>query len=122
MTDFSNYAENAVLDHVLSNTAMTQPTSLQLSLHTGDPGEDGTLNEVTGGSYAKQAITFGAAAAGVATMSNSPSFTNMPAATVTHIAIWDQGANCLFIGDLSASKTVNSGDTYNQSTCTITLD
>ncbi len=122
MTDFSNYAENGLLDHILNVSALTQPTSLQLSLHTADPGEDGTANEVTGGSYAKQAITFGAASAGVSSMSNSPSFTNMPACTVSHIAIWDQGTNCLFKGALSASKTVNSGDTYNQSTLTITLD
>jgi hypothetical protein len=122
MTDFSNYAENGLLDHILNVSALTQPTSLQLSLHTADPGEDGTSNEVVGGSYAKQAITFGAASAGVSSMSNSPSFTNMPAVTVSHIAIWDQGSNCLFKGALSASKTVNSGDTYNQSTLTITLD
>lgn len=122
MTDFSNYAENKVLDHALVNTAWTQPTSLQLSLHTADPGEDGSSSEVTGGSYARQTITFGAASGGVSSMSNSPSFTNMPSCTVSHVAIWDNLSNCLFKGALSASKTVNSGDTYNQSTLTITLD
>lgn len=123
MTAFSNYLENKLLDHTLNVAAFTQPSSLQLSLHTADPGEDGSTAEVTGGSYARQAITFAAASAGVSSMSNSPSFTDMPACTVSHIAIWDNtGTNCLFYGALSASKTVNAGDTYNQNTLTITLD
>jgi hypothetical protein len=63
-----------------ANAAVNAVTALIgfLSLHTTDPGTTGA-NEVTGGSYARQAITFGAASGGTATSTNGQTFTNMPA-------------------------------------------
>ena len=58
-------------------------TTYYLSLHTADPGLTGA-NEVTGGSYARQAIQF---ASGAST--NSQAFTLMPAeAGNLWIGIW----------------------------------
>lgn len=50
-----------------------------LALFTTDPGTTGTSGEVTGGSYARQALTFGLPSAGVVTSTDAQNFTNMPA-------------------------------------------
>jgi hypothetical protein len=115
MAAMSNYLENKVLDYVLRDTADWAPAAVYLALHTADPTDAGTGAECSGGSYARQAITFNAAHATAGTIDNSSAeeFTNMPACTVTHIGIWDAASsgNLLFHGAVSASKTVTSGDT-----------
>lgn len=58
-----------------------------LSLHTAFPGVTGA-SEVTGGTYARQAVTFGAAAAGVRSMT-SPCTVDVPAATIAWVGLWD---------------------------------
>ena len=120
MTAKSNTYENIVLE-ILRGTAHGVTTPIKLALHTGDPGEDGTANEVTGGSYSRQTITFAAASGGSMAMSGTVSFTAMPAATVSHVSLWDSSGTpkCLYVGALSASKAVGAGDTYTQSTLTI---
>lgn len=53
-----------------------------LALFTTDPGTAGSSGEVTGGSYARQALTFSTASGGTSVSggtSASQSFTNMPA-------------------------------------------
>ena len=115
MAAMSNYLENKVLDYVLRDQADWAPAAVYLSLHTADPTDAGSGAEVSGGSYARQAITFNAAHATAGTIDNSSAeeFTNMPACTVTHIGVWDAASsgNLLFFGAVSASKTVTSGDT-----------
>ena len=115
MSAMSNYLETKVLDYVLRDQADWAPTSVHLALHTADPAEDGSGAECSGGSYARQAITFNAAHATNGTIDNSSAeeFTNMPACTVSHIGIWDAASsgNLLFYGAVSASKTVTAGDT-----------
>lgn len=75
-----------------------------VSLHTADPGTTGT-NEVSGGTpaYARKAIAFSAAAAGVADSSNAPAFDVPAGTTVTHIGFWDAltGGNFLGSGDIT---------------------
>jgi hypothetical protein len=117
MSAFSDYLEGKVLDHVLRNTAYSQPTALTVALFTstatGAELEAGTLtNEVSGGSYARQTATFGAASGGVASNSGALTFTSMPACTVGYVAVLDQSANVLFYGALSSAKTLNAGDTF----------
>jgi hypothetical protein len=84
-----------------------------VSLHTADPGETGA-SEATGGSYARQSASFGAAASGAIANDAAISFTAMPAATITHVGVWDASSagNFLWGGALAASKTTNSGDTF----------
>lgn len=60
---------------------------VSLSLHTAFPGATGA-NEVTGGTYARKAATFGAAAAGVRTMSAAVT-PDVPACTVAWAGLWD---------------------------------
>ena len=115
MAAMSNYLENKVLDYVLRDQADWAPTAVYLALHTADPAEDGSGAEVSGGSYARQAITFNAAHATNGTIDNSSAeeFTNMPGCTVTHIGIWDHASsgNLLYHGSVSTPKTVADGDT-----------
>lgn len=121
----STYVDK-ILNAVLRNTSFTPPTQCYVSLHTGDPGYTGA-NECTGGSYARQAISFAAPSGSCpnrqVALSASPSFTLMPACTVTHIGIWDALAGAYITGTvLTASKTVNSGDTFTLSTETFGLN
>ena len=118
MSDFSNYAENALANHTFRNTALTSPTTVYLALFTAvTDAEAGTGTEVSGGSYARTAITFGAPSNGAVTNSSAVTF---PAATgnwgtVTHAAIFDasSGGNALsIIKALSSSVAVNTPDVF----------
>lgn len=68
-----------------------------ISLHTGDPGTDGS-NEVTGGSYVRQAENFGAASSGALTNASNLTFEDMPACTVTYFGIWTAESGGTFRG------------------------
>lgn len=102
----STYAINAMLNVLLRNTAYTAPTTVYLGLLNG-------TTEATGGSYARQAITFGAPSGGVVTSTNAQNFTNMPAMTVSNLGIYDAATagNQLYNTTATASKTTNTGDT-----------
>lgn len=107
----SDYLENNLLD-TLRNVSFSV-TSLFVSLHNADPGETGT-NEISGGSYARQSLTLSAAAAGATDNTALLQWTDMPADTITHVGIFDAASagNFLWGGALSASKSVNAGDTF----------
>lgn len=114
MAGLSDNQENAVLNSVFRGVAYTNPTTpIKVSLHTADPGETGA-NELVGGSYARQTVTFNAASAGQITNSASVDFAGMPAATITHVGLWDSAGTPVFLGGgaLTASKTVGAGDTF----------
>ena len=121
MAAISDYLENKLLDHVLKDgsATFTEPTVVKLALFTQSPTDTGsTTNEVSGGSYARQTITFASSAAS-GTISNTADieFTTMPGATVTHVGVFaDATDNMLFHGALSASKAVDAGDTFKIST------
>lgn len=73
------------------NTMLNALTIDTASLHTAFPGLTGA-NEVTGGSpaYARQAVTFGAAAGGTRALSAAVTF-NVPATTVRWFGFWVSG-------------------------------
>ena len=108
----SNYLEDAIIDHVLRNTALTSPTTVYLALYTSNPAEDNSGTEATGGSYARQATAFGAPSNGVSTNSAEETFAAMPAGTFTHFGVLDAltVGNLLYFGELDESITVNAGD------------
>jgi hypothetical protein len=118
----TQWLEAKALDHVLKGTAYSQPSNIYVSLHSADPTDVGTTGEISGGSYARVSATSSFAAASEGNPASKASnadltWTNMPACTVQGIAIWDnststQSSNCLWQGTLSASKTVNGGDTF----------
>lgn len=114
VSGFSNYLEDRVLNHVFGGVTLAQPAAVYVALHTADPEEDGSGAQVTGGSYARQAATFAASSGGSKATSANLVFADMPAATVTHVSIWDavSGGNMLAGGALSVSKVVGAGDTF----------
>ena len=125
MAEISDYLEKKILDYVLRNTADWAPAAVYLALHPADPVDAGSGAEVSGGSYARQAIAFDAAHAttGVTQNTDIETFTSMPAATVTHIGIWDAASsgNLLFHTPVTSSKTVGSGDTISVAVGAITI-
>ena len=92
MGNFSTTAKNTMLDSL---------TVDRLSLHTGDPGVDGTANEVSGGSpaYARVACVYDAAASGERLL-NANVTLDVPAATsVMYVGKWDyNGGTMIFHG------------------------
>lgn len=109
---------------MLAGTAFTAPSTCAVKLHTGDPGSAGTTNasSVT----TRPTVSWNAASAGSKSMSNTPSWTNWAGTNgevVSHISAWDatSAGNFLFSAALTASKTVNTGDTLNLTSLTFAL-
>lgn len=132
MSAASNYLENKVLDHVLTATSYTAPATRYIALFTNTSGnaatnlEAGTLtDEVSGGSYARQTITFNAASSGSSTSAATVTF---PAAsanwgTITHVAVMDAATsgNVLFWGAVTTAKTIETADTFQVSAGNLTI-
>ena len=116
MAEFSNYLENAIINAVLRNTSYTSPTTVYVGLFTNDPTDADAGTEVSGGSYARTAVTFGAPSNGVSTNSADVTFPTATASwgTVSHIGIHDASTsgNLLFHTPLDTSKTIDSGDIF----------
>ena len=116
MAEFSNYLENALINAVLRNTSYTSPTTVYVGLFTNDPTDADTGTEVTGGSYARTAVTFGAPSNGVSTNSADVTFPTATASwgEVTHVGIYDASTagNLLFHTGLDTAKTIDSGDIF----------
>jgi len=116
MSDFSDYLENELLDHVFRNSSYSPPAAVYLGLYTAAPTDAGGGTQVTGGGYARQAITFGAASGGAISNTSAVEFTASGAnfGTITHVGIFDASTS----GNLLAWKaitsvTINDGDTLN---------
>lgn len=129
MAGLSNYAEDLVLDWLFTTASATRPTSWYVALYTVAPGEGGGGTEVSGGSYARQAATF--TVSGTATTAENSTAIEFPTATgswgtIVAAGIFDASTsgNLIAFADLTASKTISSGDVlrFNAGTLTITLD
>lgn len=127
MSAASNYLENKILDHVLTATGYTQPSTRYLALFTANTGleTNSPSAEISGGSYARQAVTFAAASAGSSATNATVTF---PAATanwgtITHVAIMDSvsAGNVLFWGAVTTSKNIESGDTFQVTSGNLTI-
>lgn len=126
----SDYAENKSTDLFLRGQAFTAPATLYFGLSTAACSDSSVGTEVTGGSYARVSLTAnltnwsgtqsaGSTAAssgtgGVSSNNVAVNYTTPSAGwgTVTHWFISDasSGGNILFCAALTASKTINSGD------------
>lgn len=127
----SDYLENKIIDWMFRGQTFTPPSTLYFGLLTVNTDDDGSpLTEVSGGSYARVAVTAslanfaGTQSAGSTTASSGTSGTTsnngaitFPAPTANwgtvvgvFIADASSGGNMLMYGSLTTSKTVNSGD------------
>lgn len=114
----THYLEGKVIDNVLRNTAYTPPTTVYIGLFTSTVDKTAAGTEVSGGSYARQSMAFGAAGSASSsgqTTSNTAAvtFPNPTAAwgTVTYVAFFDasSGGNMLLFGLIDTPITVTSG-------------
>ena len=121
----SNYLENALINATLRNTSYTTPSTVYVGLYTSDPTDANTGTEVSGGSYARKAATFGAPSNGVSTISSAIEFDQATASwgTVTYFGILDAstGGNLLYHGALTASKAIDTGDVFKFATSALTV-
>lgn len=83
-----------------------------LALYTASPNAGGGGTEVSGGSYARLPITFGAITSGSMSNTTALTFSGLPNATVTHYGILTTltGANLKVYGAINAQAVVISGD------------
>lgn len=116
MAEMSNYLETALINGTLRGTTYTAPTTVYIGLYTSDPTDADTGTEVSGGSYARQSVTFGAPSNGVSTNSAAIEFPQATASwgTVGWIGIEDavSGGNLLYHTALDTSKTIENGDIF----------
>lgn len=114
MAALSDYAENKLLDHLLGKASFTMPASVRVALFTAAPSDAGGGTEVTGGSYARQAIIVNTSSGGATNPNADVVFPVATASwgTITHVGIFDaaSGGNLLMHGALTASKAIASGD------------
>ena len=135
MSAASDYLEDKLLDHVLGNTAFSQPSNIYLALFTADTGLEANSPsaEISTSStgYGRQAVSFAASSSGSASTSATVTFSAATAnwGTVTHVAVvdhasgtnWGTDANVLFYGAVTTSKTIESGDTFQVSSGNLTV-
>jgi hypothetical protein len=117
MAALSDYAENLVLNWLMRGEGETShPTSWHIGLFTAAPNDAGGGTEVSGNGYSRQSVTWDLATGTGGTTSNSTAETFTASGgnwgTITHIGIFDASAagNLLWHGSLTASKTINDGD------------
>lgn len=116
MSAMSNYLENALFNAVYRSISYVSPPAVYVALHTANPDEDASGLEVSGGSYARQGIVFGAPTNGEG---SNTSLITFPEATavwgqITHFSLWDAltGGNMLMYKDLDVPKPIGIGDVF----------
>lgn len=129
MSAASDYLENKVLDHVLTATGYTAPTTRYLALFTASTGleTNSPSAEVSssGTAYIRKAVTFAAANAGSSATNATVTFDTATAnfGTISHVAVMDAetGGNVLFHGAVTTSKTIETGDTFQVTSGNLTV-
>ena len=118
MAEMSNYLENALLNATLNGTTYTAPATVYVSLWTTDPTDAGSGTEVSGGSYARTAVSFATASGTSGNVLNDADVT-FPTATaswgtVGWIGINDAATsgNLLYHTALDTAKAIDSGDIF----------
>jgi hypothetical protein len=127
---FTDFGENKLIDTVFRGQASGIPASWHVGLDTVACGETGSGTEVTGGSYARVAVTSSlanwagtqspgstiASSGTNGTTSNNNAIT-FPAPTanwgqVVSVRVWDAASsgNAWLCFNLTTAKTVNNGD------------
>lgn len=116
MAEMSNYLENALINATLRNTSYTSPTTIYVALFTSDPTDAGSGTEVSGGSYARTAVTFAAPSNGVSLSNADCTFPQCTSTwgTVGWIGLMDAltSGNLLYHTPLDSAKTIETQDIF----------
>lgn len=127
----TDYAENKIVDALLRGQSLGAPATWYVALYTSCPTDSSAGTEVTGGSYARVAVTAGLAnwagtqSAGSTTASSGTSGTTSNNAAIAYttpsagwgtVTCWgltdaSTSGNLWIYSTLTTSKTINSGDT-----------
>lgn len=115
----TDQTEIDILNYLYRDIVPPVVGAVYLALFTADPGEAGSyVNEVSGGSYARQLATFSAPASGVVSNNTVITFPTATAnwGTVTHFAIVNtaSGTGGLMLSKfpLAVARVVNNGDQF----------
>lgn len=117
----SNYAETKLLDTI--NNVSFAVSDNYLQLHTGNPGEDCTLNVAT--EDTREDVTWNAASGNNIVTNANVTWTNVAATeTISHWSLWDAvtSGNPLWYGALTTPASLQAGDTFQITSLTLTLD
>ena len=126
----TDYAENKVTDALLRGQTLGAPATMHIALYTACPTDSAAGTEVTGGSYARVAVTSslanwaGTQSAGSTVASSGSSGTTSNNGTITFpapTANWgvvtcvgwvdaSTGGNIWIYNALTVNKTINNGD------------
>lgn len=128
MANLTNFAENKLIDLLFRAQAMALPADWYWGLFTTTPADGSAGVEVSGGSYARVALTRSlanynstqddalASTGTTGTTKNTGQITfPVPTASwgsITGIGLFDAASagNCWFVIPLGTAKTVNNGD------------
>lgn len=115
----SDYLEVNILNHVLRNVSYTSPSGVYAALFTVAPTDAGGGTEVSGGAYARQAVTFGVPGTPAANQVTNTAEVAFPIAsltwgTVVAFALFDASVagNMLYHAKLTAARTIDVGDQF----------
>jgi hypothetical protein len=129
MSAASDFLENKLLDHVLTATSYTAPTTRYLALFTSDAGLETNSPSAeistSGTGYSRQTVTFAAASGGSSATNATVTFSAATSnwGSVSHVAVMDAdtSGNVLFHGAVTTAKTIESGDTFQVTSGNLTI-
>ena len=125
MSEFSDYSENLVIKVLLRAASHTGAAAVYVGLYTSDPTDGNTGTEVSGGSYARTAVVFGAPSAGISTNSSAVEFPQATASwgTVGWVGVLDAstGGNLICHSPLDVAKTIDTGDIFKIATGNLSI-
>lgn len=141
MSAMSDFLENKIIDQLFRGQTAPVTSTLYVGLLTSSPSDAGGGSEVSGGSYARVAVssslanwagtqsagsTTASSGTGGQTSNNTPVTFPTPSAgwgNVTHFGIYDaaSGGNLLFWGTLTIAKTINQSDTVTFPTASLSI-
>jgi hypothetical protein len=116
----TDVGEALTLNFATGNAATALVAPLKIALTTTAPTDAAAGTEVTGGSYARQTVTIGAASGtspAVASNTNLISFAGMPAVAGGGVVGWDLYDSSgtprrIWSGTFDAARTTNAGDVF----------
>jgi hypothetical protein len=116
VASMTTFLSSALLNHLFAGVEYT-PAPLHAALFTSDPTAAGlTASEVSGGGYARQAMTFSQASSLSASNNSAVQFSSAtaPWGSITHVGLMNAatGGDMLYYGPLNSPANVQSGDSF----------